>query len=265
MKKNRSAVLFGKKRIEKFTLIELLIVIAILAILAGLLLPSLQSAREKAQSSLCQGNQKQLGLAFSLYSGDSDDYFIPSNTADGNKGHWPAFFVNGGYLTWKVLFCPSRPNLAKRIQPEKDDYDDGNWKDIDYGYNFWYLGRAAHNTGDCARVSMIRRPSETVEGSDAIGMGADRNQDSKGFYRIYPYYNPPTSGQGVWTAHMNCSCVNVLWVDGHVDLIRGFGSGENAVVSLMKTPSGRLYGNSFYIYGANANPNTRANSVWDRW
>ena len=64
---------------------------------------------------------------------------------------------------------------------------------------------------------------------------------------------------------MNCSSVNVLWVDGHSGLIRGLGTGENAVMSLMQTSTGQLYGNSYYVWGSNSNPNIQANSVWDRW
>lgn len=56
-----------------FTLIELLLVIAILAILAGLLLPALSRAKAKGQSAVCQSNLKQLTLGWIMYAGDNED------------------------------------------------------------------------------------------------------------------------------------------------------------------------------------------------
>ena len=119
-----------RKKIEnlkRFTLIELLIVVAIIAILAGMLLPALNAARQKAQTISCLNQQKQIVLGFISYANDFHSWSIGSYlTQSGSNVHYIRFLTKApsakdeaenpgcylGYIEVKygsqkgILLCP---------------------------------------------------------------------------------------------------------------------------------------------------------------
>lgn len=70
----------GRERLHGFTLIELLVVIAIIAVLAAILFPVFAAARERARTSVCQSNLRQIGMAMEEYKSDWDGCFPNTNT-----------------------------------------------------------------------------------------------------------------------------------------------------------------------------------------
>lgn len=150
----RSIFLIRKDKYRFFTLIELLIVIAIIAILASMMLPALNNAREKARSAACIANLKQISLCFAQYQTDNNGFYPVANDSyytvySSNLGHhtygWK--FYNAGYINnAKIFYCPTILNRCVNSAGYMADtaYSKpgihGAWNSVTYAYNGYFGG-----------------------------------------------------------------------------------------------------------------------------
>ena len=230
---------------RNFTLIELLIVVAIIAILAGILMPALSSALRKAKIISCTGNQKSIGLALSMYAGDNKEFFPSSDyTAEQPWHFWHRALLMCGYMgkAFKqesdaydnnkrgknVLICPEDTNpatmgssaasardfLSYGLNAEIATIDSGN-ATVNAHYiprNRLVVGSSCGKTG-CTNGTIRKSPQETFIVTDSYKFS--RMVPKWNSLTIYAYPESTLTAGKISPRHT--IGLPVTFVDGHVN------------------------------------------------
>ncbi|WP_269524554.1 prepilin-type N-terminal cleavage/methylation domain-containing protein [Coraliomargarita parva] len=207
------------KRSAGMTLIEILSVIAIVAVLSGILLAVIGGAREKARLAKCSSNLRQLGVAVQLYTSDHQlalpfGYWIAQNSGDAQV--WDQFVEPylGEGLT-EVLRCPS-----DYFAEEDSDFPRRSYAMVrNHQGGVAKTGYMTKNSPDALRLLSIGNPADTIMFTEyscakASGQGSDNVIGEIACSVVDTPLKQMQSGNGT---QLHDGLFNYLFVDGHVE------------------------------------------------